>query len=84
MNAPDAYSLGVKIITNPMLIEPCADFSRARSPSRAMRRWKQKGIRGRGVFERPSRSILQLPDGLFVCHPAMYASLCQIVERHAS
>lgn len=72
---------GPRIITNPLMTEPCEDFSQSRSPSRALRRWKQRGIRGRGIFERPSRKLIHLrADNTIVCHPVMYAEIRAILQ----
>lgn len=60
---------GLQIVTDPYLLERCEDFSRCRSPSRARRRWKQRGIKGHGVFERPMRHAMRV-GGTLRMHPA--------------
>lgn len=69
---------GLRVITSPLLTEPCEDFSRSRSPSRALRRWKSRGIQGRGRFERPSRKVLHT-GGMIICHPFMYAEIMRAI-----
>ena len=72
---------GIRIVTSLALVDPCEDFSRSRSPSRALRLWRKRGIRGRGVFERPSRKVLHIPaENMIVCHPAVYRDIVRKLQ----
>lgn len=71
---------GLTLYEDVTLTEPCADFSRARSPSRVLRRWKQRGIKGHGVFERPSRSSYVAGSAIHM-HPAQARALRDRLER---
>lgn len=65
---------GMRIVASEHLTEPCEDFSRSRSPSRALRRWRRRGILGRGALTRPARKAMQM-DGVLYMHPLMIAAL---------
>lgn len=69
------------VITSAALTEPCVDFRLSRSPSRALRRWKRRGIKGHGIFERPSRKFLLVAGGKIVCHPVMYGELMRKIAE---
>lgn len=69
-----ANPFGMTVRTSDALTEPCEDFSRSRSPSRALRRWRKKGIIGRGVLTRPARKAVVIAGVIYV-HPAMYEAL---------
>ena len=69
---------GLEIITSPHLT---VQKNVARSPSRALRRWR-KGIRKVSPFaDVPAPYALQMPGGQMVMHPAMLARFQREVEE---
>jgi hypothetical protein len=52
------------------------DTSACRSPARALRRWRKRGIKGRiALIVTPWRHAYQLPDGTLVMHPTVAKAL---------
>ena len=68
---------GIKIFTSPFLT---VQKNIARSPSRALRRWR-KGIRKVTPFaDVPAPHALQVPGGAMVMHPAMLNRLRREID----
>ena len=74
--------LGTRIIESQYMYDERIDTSGCRSPSRAMRRWRKRGIRGRlDVKHIPKPYAMKLPDGSLVMHPVMAAELRKQVPK---
>lgn len=84
----DQFSyLGLRIVLDAIVMSDHAgwDFSRCRSPARAMRRWKRRGAGSKMVREirRPKDHALQIGD-MLIMHPAIWAKISASVPLRAS
>ena len=73
---------GLRIIESLMMVEPSVpDWSGCRSPSRAMRRWRKRGIQGRMRFiSLPRKDIICMGNTL-IMHPSVAVALRQQISQ---
>lgn len=76
--------LAPRIVVSPRITEPCEDFSACRSPSRARRRWRKRGIQGHAIFARPARKAFHdTKSNTIYMHPEMAAKMRRELKRRA-
>jgi hypothetical protein len=76
---------GVKIITDVNLADMSEDWSKVRSPSRAMRRRARGFPQNIRIVITPKKEAISLDGGrTLIMHPAMYAALKATIELEAT
>lgn len=72
----------MRIIESQYMYDEKIDTSECRSPSRALRRWRKRGIRGRMRIQHvPKPYALKTPDGSLIMHPVFAAELRRQVPK---
>jgi hypothetical protein len=72
---------GSRIVHSEAMADRVEDYSACRSPSRATRRWKRRGIIGRVQFKLvPWKHAVTLPDGTIAMHPVTARAVREHVD----